>query len=138
MSATLPTMLQVLATAAVLVGVGMNAQLRVGSLVNACAVQSLLVACIALGQAWSTGSWMMALMGGALVLVRGLVIPSNLREVMRHARLPLRTDTAPTLSLPVATPISQKNTTRRISASARLTAGPAEITAMRFHTGWAW
>jgi hypothetical protein len=42
----------------------------------------------------------------------------------------------PTLSDPVAGPISQKKTTSSNSARTRFTAGPAAITAIRFQTGW--
>ncbi|MEJ7714646.1 MAG: hypothetical protein WKF40_02650 [Thermoleophilaceae bacterium] len=38
----------------------------------------------------------------------------------------------------VVWPIAAKNTNSRTSARTRLTSGPAAITAIRFHTGWAW
>ena len=44
----------------------------------------------------------------------------------------------PMRSVRVSGPMADQKTNSRMSATTTFTAGPAEITAMRFHTGWAW
>jgi hydrogenase-4 component E len=94
-------LVQVLATLIVLSALGMAANLRVQSLVNAMASQSALAGGVLFGVGWQSGSRTIAGAGVVVFIIKGLVIPGVLRNSLRRGRI-IGRDTEPSLSLPTS------------------------------------
>lgn len=91
-------LVQVLATLVVLSGLGMAANLRVQSLINALAAQSMLVGGALFSLGWHS-SRMVAGTGLVVVVLKAMVVPGWLRASLRHGHSTGQ-GTEPSLSLP--------------------------------------
>ncbi|MCC6998854.1 MAG: hypothetical protein IT370_29850 [Deltaproteobacteria bacterium] len=91
-------LVQVLATLVVLSGLGMAANLRVQSLINALAAQSMLVGGALFSLGWHS-SRMVAGTGVVVVVLKAIVVPGWLRASLRHGHSTGQ-GTEPSLSLP--------------------------------------
>ena len=93
-------LVQVLATLVVLSGLGMAANLRVQSLINALAAQSMLVGGALFSLGWHS-SRMVAGTGVVVVVLKAMVVPGWLRASLRHGHSTGQ-GTEPSLSLPTS------------------------------------
>ena len=93
-------LVQVLATLVVLSGLGMAANLRVQSLINALAGQSMLVGGALFSLGWHS-SRMVAGTGVVVVVLKAMVVPGWLRASLRHGHSTGQ-GTEPSLSLPTS------------------------------------
>ena len=93
-------LVQVLATLVVLSGLGMAANLRVQSLINALAAQSMLVGGALYSLGWHS-SRMVAGTGVVVVVLKAMVVPGWLRASLRHGHSTGQ-GTEPSLSLPTS------------------------------------
>ncbi len=93
-------LVQVLATLVVLSGLGMAANLRVQSLINALAAQSMLVGGVLFSLGWHS-SRMVAGTGVVVVVLKAMVVPGWLRASLRHGHSTGQ-GTEPSLSLPTS------------------------------------
>ena len=93
-------LVQVLATLVVLSGLGMAANLRVQSLINALAAQSMLVGGALFSLGWHS-SRIVAGTGVVVVVLKAMVVPGWLRASLRHGHSTGQ-GTEPSLSLPTS------------------------------------
>ena len=94
-------LVQVMATLVVLSALGMAANLRVQSMLNALAIQSTLVAGVLGALGWRAHSRTIVAAAVVVLLLKSLAIPGALRSALRHSRAAGRA-TEPTLSLPTS------------------------------------